>query len=124
MRSKLKSAKIGQFALIVLLCFGTSVEAGNYECQKCQRQVDECWGRQKNMRNSVTSMQMIHTCSDFDKTCERICNGGSTNTPSFGPSSFGSYCCDLWGNAYCIVASNFIGSTCLCQGQGYGVICR
>lgn len=38
---------------------------------------------------------------------------------------YSNYCCDGYGNHRCVMANGPfpIGSSCFCNGQGYGVVC-
>lgn len=83
MHSKLQFlVKIAQVALVLSLCFGGSIEAGDYECEKCRRNVQECWKSQKQMSGIVSGISMAATCRSMENTCDRICSGRSANTPS------------------------------------------
>ena len=48
-------------------------------------------------------------------------------TDEFQPSAplVGSHCCDVFGNSRCALPQRvLLGSSCLCFGQGSGVVCR
>jgi len=48
--------------------------SNRYECEKCQRNLRDCWERQRGMKGAVTSSSMAATCSSWENTCARICN--------------------------------------------------
>jgi uncharacterized protein YecT (DUF1311 family) len=76
-----------QTALVLLLCFSGSTEAGNYQCEKCLKGAQDCWETQKEMGNNVSSISMRATCSARDSQCTHTCSGSSTPlpTPAYQP---------------------------------------
>ena len=45
---------------------------------------------------------------------------------SIQPPVGGDYCCDSWGYRRCVLANSPqpVGSLCICEGLGYGIVCR
>lgn len=53
---------------------GSNPSSSEYECRKCQRNVQDCWDRQKRMNSPISGGSMARTCSSWESTCDRICN--------------------------------------------------